>query len=70
MRLMDIQAFHPGPKTSKPHQKHKIYPSLLRDLNISRANQVWASDVTYIPMESGFVYLMVIMDWCSRKVLS
>jgi putative transposase len=70
MRLMDIQAIHPGPKTSKPHPKHKIYPYLLRGLDINRANQVWASDVTYIPMESGFVYLTVIMDWYSRKVLS
>ncbi len=70
MRLMDIQAIHPGPKTSKPHPKHKKYPYLLRSLDINRANQVWASDVTYIPMESGFVYLTVIMDWYSRKVLS
>ncbi len=70
MRLMDIQAIHPGPKTSNPHPKHKIYPYLLRGLDINRANQVWASDVTYIPMESGFVYLTVIMDWYSRKVLS
>ena len=70
MRVMDIQAIHPGPKTSKPHPKHKIYPYLLRDLDINWANQVWASDVTYIPMESGFVYLTVIMDWYSRKVLS
>lgn len=70
MRLMGIQAIHPGPKTSKPHPKHKIYPYLLRGLNINRANQAWASDVTYLPMESGFVYLTVIMDWYSRKVLS
>ena len=70
MRLMDIQAIHPGPKTSKPHPKHKIYPYLLRGLDINRANPVWASDVTYIPMESGFVYLTVIIDWYSRKVLS
>ena len=70
MRLMGIQAIHPGPKTSKPHPQHKIYPYLLRSLDINRANQVWASDVTYIPMESGFVYLTVIMDWYSRKVLS
>ena len=70
MRLMDIQAIHPGPNTSNPHPKHKIYPYLLRGLDINRANQVWASDVTYIPMESGFVYLTVIMDWYSRKVLS
>jgi len=70
MRLMGIQAIHPGPKTSKPHPRHKIYPYLLRNLAINRADQVWASDVTYIPMESGFVYLTVIMDWYSRKVLS
>ncbi len=70
MRLMGIQAIHPGPKTSKPHPQHKIYPYRLRGLDINRANQVWASDVTYIPMETGFVYLTVIMDWYSRKVLS
>lgn len=70
MRLMGIQAIHPGPKTSKPHPQHKIYPYRLRGLEISRANQVWAGDVTYIPMETGFVYLTVIMDWYSRKVLS
>ena len=70
MRLMGIQAIHPGPKTSKPHPQHKIYPYLLRNLEINRANQVWASDVTYIPMATGFLYLTVIMDWYSRKVLS
>ena len=70
MRLMGIQAIHPGPKTSQPHPLHKIYPYLLRNLNIDRANQVWASDITYIPMETGFIYLTVIMDWYSRKVLS
>ncbi len=70
MRLMGIQAIHPGPKTSKPHPQHRIYPYLLRGLEINAANHVWASDVTYIPMEKGFVYLTVIMDWYSRKVLS
>jgi len=70
MRLMGIQAIYPGPKTSQPHPQHKIYPYLLRNLNINRANQVWASDLTYIPMEKGFIYLTVIMDWYSRKVLS
>ena len=67
---MGIQAIHPGPKTSKLHPQHKIYPYLLRGLEINRANQVWASDVTYLPMASGFLYLTVIMDWYSRKVLS
>jgi putative transposase len=62
MREMDIHAIHPGPRTSKPHPQHKIYPYLLRGLDINRANQVWASDVTCIPMESGFVYLTVIME--------
>jgi len=70
MRLMGIQAIHPGPKTSQPHPQHKIYPYLLRSLNIDQANQVWASDITYLPMEKGFIYLTVIMDWYSRKVLS
>jgi len=70
MRLMGIQAIHPGPKTSQPHPQHKIYPYLLRHLNINRANQVWASDITYLPMENGFIYLTVILDWYSRKVLS
>ena len=70
MQLMGIQAIHPGPKTSQPHPQNRIYPYLLRHLNIDRANQVWASDITYIPMESGFIYLTVIMDWYSRKVLS
>jgi putative transposase len=70
MRLMGIQAIHPGPKTSQSNPQHKIYPYLLRNLNIDRANQVWASDITYIPMETGFIYLTVIMDWYSRKVLS
>jgi putative transposase len=70
MQLMGIQAIHPGPKTSQPHPQHKIYPYLLRNLHINRANQVWASDITYLPMENGFIYLTVIMDWYSRKVLS
>ena len=67
---MGIQAIHPGPKTSTPHPQPKIYPYRLRGLKTNRANQVWASDLTYIPMETGFVYLTVIMDWYSRKVLS
>lgn len=70
MKQMGIQAIHPGPKTTQSHPEHKIYPYLLKNLSIDRANQVWASDITYIPMEKGFVYLTVIMDWYSRKVLS
>lgn len=70
MQRMGIQAIYPGPKTSQPHPQHKIYPYLLRNRNIDRANQVWASDITYVPMEIGFIYLTVIMDWYSRKVLS
>ena len=70
MQLMGIQAIHPGPKTSQPHPRNKIYPYLLRNLSIDQANQVWASDITYLPMENGFIYLTVIMDWFSRKVLS
>ncbi len=68
--IQGLQAIHPGPKTSKPHPQNKIYPYLLRNLNIDRANQVWASDITYLPMEKGFIYLTVIIDWSSRKVLS
>ena len=58
------------PKTSEPHPQHKIYPYLLRHLTIERPNQVWCADVTYIPMRRGFLYLVAIMDWASRKVLA
>ncbi len=70
MRLMGIEAVYPKPRTSRPHPQHKIYPYLLRGLTISRTNQVWASDITFIPMASGYMYLVAIMDWHSRKVLS
>ena len=70
MRKMSIQALYPKPSLSKVNKQHKIYPYLLRNLKIDRPNQVWASDVTYIPMDKGFVYLTVIMDWYSRKILS
>jgi len=70
MRKMSIQALYPKPSLSKVNKQHKIYPYLLRNLKIDRPNQVWASDLTYIPMDKGFVYLAVIMDWCSRKILS
>ena len=65
MRLMSIQAIHPGPKTSKPHPQHKIYPYRLRGLEINQANQVWASDVTYVPMEAGFVMWQY---FCGHKI--
>lgn len=70
MRLMDIQSIAPQKKTTIPSKAHKIYPYLLRGLSIDRPNQVWCSDITYIPMRKGFVYLVAIMDWYSRKVLS
>lgn len=70
MRLMGIEAIYPKPKTSRPHPAHKIYPYLLRDLKIDHPNQVWAADISYIPMAHGSMYLVAIMDWHSRKVLA
>jgi len=70
MRQMGIAALGPKPRTSKPAPGHKVYPYLLRDLVIDRPNQVWAADITYIPIGRGFLYLVAIMDWASRAVLS
>lgn len=70
MRLMGLQAIYRAPKTSKPHREHRIYPYLLKGLAITRSNQVWCADITYIPMRRGFLYLVAIMDWATRKVLS
>lgn len=70
MRKMGVEAIYCKPRTSTPHPEHKIYPYLLRDVKISRANQVWAADITYLPMAKGFCYLVAIMDWASRRVLS
>jgi len=70
MRQMGIQALYPRRRTSHPGKGHKIYPYLLRDLAIARSNQVWAADICYIPMAKGFMYLVAIMDWYSRRVLS
>ena len=70
MRLMGLEAIYPKRKTSRPHPDHKIYAYLLRNLKIDRPNQVWAADITYIPMSRGFMYLVAVMDWHSRKVLS
>ena len=70
MRLMGLSVIYQRPNTSKPHPEHKVYPYLLRDLEITRPNQVWCTDITYIPMRRGFLYLVAIMDWSTRAVLS
>jgi putative transposase len=70
MRLLGLAAIYQRPNTSKPAAAHKVYPYLLGGIAIERANQVWCSDVTYIPMAKGFLYLVVIMDWASRAVLA
>ena len=70
MRLMGLMPIYQKPRTSIPHPEHKRYPYLLRDLNITGPNQVWCADITYIHMRKGFLYLVAIMDWHSRKILS
>jgi putative transposase len=70
MRQMGLRAIYPKPRTSHPGHGHKIYPYRLRGLTITRPNQAWASDICYIPMAKGFMYLTVIMDWYSRRVLA
>ena len=70
MRTMGIEAIYRKPHLSKPHPGHTVYPYLLRHLAITEANHVWSSDISYIPMARGFCYLVAIMDWASRKVLS
>ena len=70
MRKLGLWAVRPKRNTSKPHPGHKVYPSLLRGKTIDQANQVWAADITYIPMRQGFLYLVAIIDWASRRVLS
>ena len=70
MRRMGIEAIYRRPNTSKPAEGHRIYPYLLRGLAIARPNQVWAMDITYIPMARGFVYLAAVVDWFSRRVLA
>ncbi len=70
MARMGLAAIYQKPRTSTPHPGHKIYPYLLRDMVIDRPGQVWCSDITYIPMRHGFLYLVAVMDWASRKVLS
>ena len=70
MRVMGLQATLPGPHTSRPHPEHRIYPYLLRGMKIERPNQVWCSDITYVPMRRGFLYLVAVIDWFSRYVLT
>jgi putative transposase len=69
MRLMGLEAIHPKPKLSDPGQGHRIYPYLLRDVLVARPNQVWSTDITYVPLPSGFMYLAAIIDWYSRYVI-
>ena len=70
MRVMALEAIYQKPNTSRGHPGHKVYPYLLRGLVIERPNQVWCADITYIPMAKGFVYLVAVMDWFSRRVLA
>ena len=70
MRLMGIEAIYRRPRTTRPDSGHKVYPYLLRGLQIDKVNQVWATDITYIPMSRGFMYLVCVMDWHSRYVVS
>ena len=69
-RIMGLEAIYPKPKTSISHPDHKVYPYLLRNVDIKRPNHVWSTDITYIPMIGGFMYLVAIIDWYSRYVLS
>jgi putative transposase len=70
MRLMGLEAIYPKRRTTRPAAGHKIYPYLLRDLKITRPDQVWSSDITYVPLQHGFLYLTAVMDWYSRYVLA
>lgn len=70
MQKMGLKSLAPTPDTSKPNVQHKVYPYLLNGLDINRPNQVWCTDITYIRLSGGFVYLVAVMDWCSRQVLS
>ncbi|WP_319585349.1 DDE-type integrase/transposase/recombinase [uncultured Desulfobulbus sp.] len=70
MRVMGIESLAPKPGTSRRQPKHPVYPYLLRGVTIDRPDQVWATDITYIPMARGFMYLIAIMDWATRKVLA
>lgn len=70
MRTMGLVALYPKPRTSRPQSGHQVYPYRLREVTVCRANQVWCTDITYVPLAQGFMYLVAIMDWYSRKVLA
>jgi putative transposase len=70
MRQMGLEAIYRRPRTTVPHPEHKVYPYLLRGVEVLRPNQVWATDITYVPMAHGFMYLVAVIDWHSRKVLA
>ena len=70
MRLLGLAGMAPGPNTSHPHPQHKVYPYLLRGVTVTRPNQVWSTDITYIRLARGFAYLVAVIDWYSRKVLA
>jgi putative transposase len=70
MRLMGIEAFYPRPRTTRRNMEHRVFPYLLRGVEIVRPNQVWSTDITYVPMRRGFMYLTAVMDWFSRYVLT
>ena len=70
MRMLGLIGMAPGPNTSRPHPQHKVYPYLLRGVAVVRPNHVWSTDITYIRLAHGFVYLMAVIDWYSRKVLA
>ena len=70
MRLMGLEAVYKRPRTSQPHPAHRVYPYLLKGVTIDRPNQVWCADITYIPVRHGFLYLVAIMDWATRRVLA
>ncbi len=70
MRLMGLEAIYQAPRTSAPHPAHRVYPYLLKRMTINRPNQVWCADITYIPVQRGFLYLIAVMDWATRHVLA
>ena len=71
MRMMGLQAIYQAPRTTTRHPpQHRVYPYLLKGLAIERPNQVWTADITYIPVQRGFLYLVAVMDWATRRVLS